>query len=163
MREIKIEKLSKSAFAPYGEYYTMTKPTGHSLDGEIHSFYPDRVVAFFDKPTAFSPLVVKKPSEMKITQVEYHTTTNEVIIPLDDDMIIHVAEPSGGKPIPEKTKAFLVPKNTVVKLKACIWHLAPLPNKKDSLTALIVLPECTYINDCVVVDLKPEEQFMLVK
>lgn len=111
----------------------------------------------------FSPLVVKKPNELKITAVEYHTTTNEVIIPLDDDMILHVAEPSGGVPITDKTKAFLVPKNTVVKLKACIWHLAPLPYKKDILTALIVLPECTYINDCKVVELTPEEQFVIEK
>ncbi len=163
MKTIKLEKISEKAFAPYGEFYTITKPSGHSLDGAIHSFYPDRVVGYFDKPVGFSPLVVKKPNELKITAVEYHTTTNEVIIPLDDDMILHVAEPSGGVPITDKTKAFLVPKNTVVKLKACIWHLAPLPYKKDKLTALIVLPECTYINDCKVVELTPEEQFVIEK
>ena len=100
---------------------------------------------------------------MKITQVEYHTTTCEAIMPLTDDMIIHVAEPSAGVPIPDKTKAFLVPKNTMVKLNACVWHLAPLPATKDELIALIVLPKCIYINDCTVVDLKEDEQFILEK
>mgnify|MGYP003476168206 CR=1 FL=1 len=100
---------------------------------------------------------------MIITQQEYHTTTWEMIMPLNDDMILHVAEPSAGNPITDKTKAFLVPKNTMVKMNACVWHLAPLPLNDESLTALIVLPECTYMNDCIVVDLKEDEQFIIEK
>ena len=100
---------------------------------------------------------------MKITQIEYHTTTAEIIMPLNDDMILHVAPPSAGKPLPEYTKAYLVPKNTIIKMNACVWHLAPLPANEQSLTAMIVLPECTYMNDCIVVDLKEDEQFIIEK
>ena len=99
---------------------------------------------------------------MIITQQEYHTTTWELIMPLDDDMIIHVAPASGGAVVTDYTKAFIVPKNTIIKLNAAIWHLAPLAANNDSLTALIVLPECTYANDCTVVDLKEDEQFEIV-
>ena len=56
-----------------------------------------------------------------------------------------------------------VPKNTLVKMNAAIWHLAPLPANNDKLTAMIILPECTYANDCTVVDLKEDEQFEIVK
>ncbi len=163
MRKIKVEKLTKSAFAPFGEYYNFAKPDGYPLTGEIHAFYPDRLTAFFGKNVAFSPIVVKKPNEMKITQAEYHTTTCEMIMPLSDDMIVHVAPPSAGKPVPDHTKAFLVPKNTMIKMNACVWHLAPLPAKKDELTALIVLPECTYLNDLFVVDFNEDEQFIIEK
>ena len=163
MRKIKLEKLTKSAFAPFGEYYDFSKPSGYTLDGELHNFYPDRLSAYFGKNVGFSPLVVKKPDEMKITQAEYHTTTCEILFPLTDDMILHVAPPSNGKPVPEHTKAFLVPKNTMVKLNACVWHLAPLPAKKDNITVMVVLPECTYINDCTVVNLKEDEQFIIEK
>ncbi len=163
MRTIKLEKLTKEAFAPFGEYCTFTNPDGYALKGALHRFFPDRVIINFGKNAGFSPLLVKKPEVMKITQAEYHTTTAEVLVPLNDDMILHVAPPSGGKPVPEYTKAFLVPKNTVIKMNACVWHLAPLPANVDELCVMVVLPECTYMNDCVVVDFNQDEQFIIEK
>lgn len=163
MKKIKVEQLSKQAFAPFGTYYDMANPDGYALRGELHAFYPDRLTAYHDGQVGFSPITVKKPDVMKVTQVEYHTTTCEIIMPLSDDMILHVAPPSAGKPLPELTKAFIVPKNTLIKMNACVWHLAPLPANADSLTAMIILPECTYMNDCIVVDLKEDEQFIIEK
>jgi len=69
-----------------------------------------------------------------------HTTTWEGIVALDDDMIIHVAPASAGTPVPELTKAFLVPKGYMVKINAAIWHLCPLPVNNDVLHAMIILP-----------------------
>ena len=163
MRTIKVEALTKEAFAPFGQYYTMDTPDGYPLSGEIHRFFPDRVVAYQGQNVAFSPILVKKPEIMKITQIEYHTTTCEMIMPLNDDMILHVAPPSAGKPLPEYTHAFLVPRHTLIKMNACVWHLAPLPANVDELCAMIVLPECTYMNDCKVVDLAADEQFVIEK
>ena len=163
MRTIKVEALTKEAFAPFGQYYTMDTPDGYPLSGEIHRFFPDRVVAYQGQNVAFSPILVKKPEIMKITQQEYHNTTEELILPLDDDMILHVAPASGGAVATDHAKAFLVPKNTLVKLKTAIWHLAPLPANVDELCAMIVLPECTYMNDCKVVDLAADEQFVIEK
>ncbi len=163
MREIKLEPLTKEAFAPFGQYYEMETPDGYPLCGELHRFFPDRLVAYEGHTVAFSPLLVKKPEEMIITQAEYHTTTCEVLMPLNDDMILHVAPPSAGTPVPAYTKAFLVPKHTVVKMNACVWHLAPLPANVDELYAMVVLPECTYINDCTVVDFKEDEKFKIVR
>ena len=57
---------------------------------------------------------------------EYHTTTWEGIVALDDDMLIHVAPASGGTPVPELAKAFLVPKGCMVKIIGAIWLLCPL-------------------------------------
>ena len=162
MKTVKLQKLTKEAFAPFGEYYVMNKPEGYALCGELHRFFPDRLtVNPGAKNMAFSPIMVKKPEKMLINAVEYHTTTAEIIIPLNDDMILHVAPPSAGKPVPEYTKAFIVPKNTVIKMNTCVWHLAPLPRKADELCAIIVLPEATYMNDCIVVDLKEDEQFVI--
>ena len=159
MRKIKAEKITHESFAPFGQFYTMDKPLGYALKGELHSFYPDRLTADCNHRVGYSPITVKKPEKMIITQQEYHTTTWEMILPLNDDMILHVAPASAGKPVTEHAKAFIVPKNTIVKMNAAIWHLAPLPATKDELCAVIILPECTYANDCTVVDLKPEEQF----
>jgi len=163
MKQVKVQPLTRDAFAPFGEFYDMGNPDGYPLCGAIHKFYPDRLTTSCAGRLAFSPLVVKKPGPMVITQQEYHTSTEELMLPLDDDVIVHVAPASGGATVTEHAKAFLVPKNTLVKLKTAIWHLAPLPATKDQVTVLIILPECTYANDCPVVDLSADEQFEIVK
>ena len=163
MKQVKVQPLTREAFAPFGEFYDMTAPDGYPLCGAIHKFYPDRLTTVCTGRLAFSPLVVKKPQSMVITQQEYHTSTEELMLPLDDDVIIHVAPASGGAVVTEHAKAFLVPKNTLVKLKTAIWHLAPLPATKEQVTVMIILPECTYANDCPVVDLSDDEKFEIVK
>ena len=163
MKTIKAQPITVEEFAPFGQFYAMDKPDGYALCGEIHKFFPDRITADSNHRLGFSPIVVKKPEKMIITQQEYHTTTWEMIMPLDDDMIVHCAPASAGTPVTDLAKAFIVPKNTLIKMNSAIWHLAPLPANNDQLTALIILPECTYANDCTVVDFKADEQFEIVK
>ena len=162
MRQVKVEALTVEDFAPFGQFYAMNVPQGYALCGKLHRFFPDRLVADSNHRVGYSPILVKKPEKMVITQQEYHTTTWEMILPLNDDMILHVAPASAGTPVTHLAKAFLVPKNTLIKMNAAIWHLAPQPANVDELAAMIILPECTYANDCTVVDLKPEEQYEVV-
>ena len=163
MRTVKVEALTNEAFAPFGQFYTMDDPKGYALCGEIHQFFPDRMVADCQHRVGYSPILVKKPEKMIITQQEYHTTTWEMILPMNDDMIVHVAPASAGAPVGHLSKAFLVPKHTMIKLNAAIWHLAPLPANAQQLAAMIILPECTYANDCTVVDLPEDQIFEIVK
>ncbi len=163
MRKIQVMELSREAFAPYGEYYDMLHPEGYALEGEIHRFYPDRLSESSVTRVAYSPIEVKKEERMIVKAVEYHTTTPELILPLNDDMIIHVAPASGGCPVTELTKAFIVPCGTLVKIRTAIWHLAPLPVNAETLHAMIILPECVYANDCTVVELDETEQFEIEK
>ena len=162
MRTVKAERITLENFAPFGQFYAVADPQGYALCGQLHRFFPDRLTADSNHRLGFSPILVKKPERMVITQQEYHTTTWEMIMPLNDDMIIHCAPASAGTPVTEHAKAFIVPKNTLVKINAAIWHLAPLPVNEAELAALIVLPECTYANDCTVVDLAEEQQFEIV-
>ena len=145
MKEITAVKINPTDFAPFGTYCSMTEPKGYPLQGEIHKFYPDRISG-----TCMGSMA------------EYHTTTWEGIVALDDDMIIHVAPASAGTPVPELTKAFLVPKGCMVKINAAIWHLCPLPVNNDVLHAMIILPECTYANDCTVVEFEEKDWFKIV-
>ena len=163
MKTIKALPITKENFAEFGQFYAMTSPDGYALCGELHKFFPDRIVADSNHRLGFSPITVKKPERMIITQQEYHSTTWEIILPLDDDMIIHCAPASAGTPVTDYVKAFIVPKNTLIKMNTAIWHLAPLPANNDKLTAMIVLPECTYANDCTVVDLAEDQQFEIIK
>ena len=130
------------------------------IDSPALAFYPDRISGTSMGSIAFSPIAVRK-DERIIKAAEYHTTTWEGIVALDDDMIIHVAPASGGTPVPELAKAFIVPKGCMVKINAAIWHLCPLPLNNDELHAMIILPECTYANDCTVVDFKEKDWFKI--
>lgn len=47
------------------------------------------------------------------------------------------------------------------KINAAIWHLCPLPLNNEVLLAMIILPECTYANDCTVVDFEEKDWFKI--
>lgn len=159
MRKLHVEKLTHEAFAPFGTFYDFAAPDGYALEGELHRFYPDRMREAYSEHVGFSPICVKRPKKMIVRAVEYHTRTSEIIFPLNDDMILHVAPASNGVPVPHLAHAFRVPKHTMVLIRPGVWHLCPLPVDADVLSAMIVLPECTYANDCVVVDLSDEQAF----
>jgi len=158
MRKIKAQKLTKEAFAPFGSYYNLTKPEGPHLGSFYHD--PVRNPVSGSIPMAFSSLVTEKPDKMIIDSAEYHNTTGEVILPLDGDVIVHVAPPSKD-PVPEETKAFTVPCGTVVRLHVGVWHLAPF-SLEGTTHVMICLPERTYFNDCTVVNYKEEEKIEVV-
>ena len=162
MRTIQALPLDRESFAPFGQYYAMLSPEDHALCGALHAFYPDRLSVDSPEPVGFSPLVVKKPERMIVDAVELHTHSWELLLPLNDDAVIHVSPPSGTTPEPSLTKAFLVPKGTLVKLDRAVWHLAPMPVNEEKLYAMVGLNQCTYINDCTVVQLSPDDQMEIV-
>lgn len=155
MRIITAKPLSEASFAPFGTYSDFLHPTGMDLNG----FYRDQVLMPLSgrMPVAFSPLLVKKSEKMIVTAAEYHNYTTEVVLPLDDDVVLHVA-PASAEPVPQMTEAFVVPKGTMVCLRTGTWHLAAMPIHNDEAHVLIALPERTYFNDCHVVDYAPEDQ-----
>jgi len=154
MRQIKAQPITKENFSKYGCFSSISEPCGNHLG----DFYHDAVLfpVSGDMPIAFSALVARKPEKMVVKSAEYHNTTGEGILPLDDDIVIHVAPPS-NRPVPELTEAFIIPKGTIVRLNVGVWHLAPFPVHKEEAHILIVLPERTYFNDCTVVDYEEKD------
>jgi len=159
MRQIKAAPISVEGFAPYGSYTSILKPEGNHLG----DFYPDQIAlpVSGDMSVGFSPLVMHKTVKMIVSAAEYHTTTGEAILLLDDDAVFHVAPPSKAA-VPQLTKAFIVPKGTLVKLNVGVWHMGPLPVHNDIMHVLIVLPERIYANDCTVVEYALEDQIEIV-
>lgn len=153
MIKIKARALSKEAFSEFGDYYDFLSPIGHSLG----NFYHDHVMypVSGEMPIGFSGLIAPV-TEMIVKKVEFHNKTSEAILPLDGDVIVHVAPPS-AEPIPEKTQAFIVPKGTMVRLNTAVWHLCPMPIENKDVHLLITLPERTYYSDCAVVEYSPNQ------
>ena len=159
MLKIKAVPITVENFRPYGSFASMLDPKGNCFPGDA-TFYPDQVELNVQggRPITFSPLTVKKPERMIVNQAEYHNYTGEGVFVIDDDAIIHVAPPSNKVIVPEKTEAFIVPRGTLVKLNTGVWHLAALPVHKDLLHVMIILPERTYANDCIVCDYPKDRQ-----
>ena len=155
MKTIKAKPITVENFSYYGQFTNLLDPQGYSLG----DFFHDRVRMNMagNMNLAFSPLVVHKSEPRIVSQAEYHNTTQEGILCLDDDVILHVAPPSKG-PVPELTEAFIVPKGTLVCLNLGVWHLSAMPINLDTAHVLIVLPERIYLNDCIVVDYPEERQ-----
>ena len=163
MKTIKAVPITHENFRPYGSFSNMLDPEGTCFPGDA-TFYPDQAALYLPdgRPVTFSPLTVKKPERMIVSQAEYHNYTGEGVFVIDDDAIIHVAPPSNHVIVPEKTEAFIVPRGTLVKLNAGVWHLAALPVHNDLLHVMIILPERVYANDCVVCDYPEDRQVEIV-
>lgn len=154
MRIVKAKQLSKDEFEKYGSYTDVTSPHGYGLGG----FYPDRVgfPVSGEMPLGISALKSERIEPMRVTKAEYHNKTSEGICCLNDDVVIHVA-PASDVPVPELTEAFYVPKGTFVRLNPGVWHMAALPVHEAEAQVMILLPERTYVNDCIVVEYKEED------
>ena len=157
MMTIKAVPITNENFRPYGSFASMLEPSGNCFPGDA-TFFPDQVEMCVHGAVTFSPLTVKKPDRMIVTQAEYHDHTAEGVFVIDDDAIIHVAPPSNRVIVPEKTEAFIVPKGTLVKLNTGVWHLAALPVNKALLHVMIILPERVYANDCTVCQYPEDRQ-----
>ena len=156
MKQIKAKPITAENFKEFGSFTDLLNPEGYSLG----DFYQDRLKMHSsgNMQITFSPLLVHKPEKMVVTSAEYHNYTQEGVLCLDDDVIVHVA-PAGKDPVPELTEAFLVPRGTMVVLNTGAWHLSAIPVNKELAHVLFVLPERTYFNDCVVVDY-PEDKWV---
>lgn len=159
MKTIKAKAITAENFKPYGDFTDLLHPEGYSLG----DFFQDRVLMHSagNMQVAFSPLLIRKPEKMIVDKAEFHNTTQEGILCLDDDVVIHVA-PASKEPVPELTEAFLVPKGTFVCLKTGTWHLSAIPVNEELAHVLIVLPERIYNNDCIVVDYPEDRQVEIV-
>lgn len=148
MRKIYAKQLTYDNFREFGEFYDMVNPQGNHLD----DFYPDHVLAAngSSMPMAFSSYVVRKVPEMIVTKAEYHDEACEIMMPIDGDIIFHVAPPS-KEIVPEKTEAFFVPRGVLVKLNAGVWHQESFAAGEEDVHILIVLPQRTYKKDCTLV------------
>ena len=106
--------------------------------------------------------VLKRPTV--VDMIEYHDGCGEGILPLDADVLIHVAPatPKGEIPL-DRIEVFRIPRGTFVSLRAGVWHHAPFVVKSEVANALIVLPERTYAADCEVYEIAENQRTEIIE
>ena len=149
MKTIKAQKLTREAFRPYGDYVQLIRDP-KEFEGRKVDFTPDMLRLNLSRFTIASFSICRvEPREMTVAASEYHSYTCGGIIPLDGDVIIHVGKPYRGQLNADQMEAFYVPYGTMVTLNPGVLHMAPYA-VNDTVNTIIVLPERTYANDCIV-------------
>jgi ureidoglycolate lyase len=157
MKTIKAQDLTAAAFRKYGDFAKMVEPDGEKFG----IFWRDQVQQELGSHTVSYSTCRVEPRPFVIQAAEYHSRCGEGILPLDSDVYIHVgpATPNGAPAPSDRFEVFRVPQGTMVTLRPGIWHMAPFAAGDKPANVLIVLPERTYANDCVVNRLT-EDQFV---
>lgn len=164
MRELKIEQLTTESFSPFGSYAMMLNPETDKLGAPPIEFFRDMVQLNLGGAhlASFSVCRVEKRAD-KVDVSEYHSTSGEGILPLDNDVLIHVAPASTRGDVPlDQFRVFRIPRGTFVALKPGVWHHAPILIEGTEANVLIVLPERAYANDCEVVRLEDDDQLKII-
>lgn len=153
MKSVQMEELVRETFLPFGFFADMTSPVAEFIGSSPITFFRDMLQLKIGSCTipSFSICKVEK-RPLEITMYEYHSMTGEGILPLDNDVAIHVVPSTRSVhhlPL-EKLHVFRVTRGTMVILRPGVWHHAPFTLNDDAAHVLIVLPERTYANDCVI-------------
>ncbi len=160
MRTIQVEKLTVESFLPFGFYANLIDPQAVKIGAKPIEFYRDMVQLDLGGAGIASFSVCRvEPRDCVIDMTEFHTATGEGILPLDNEVLIHVAPatPVDAGPPLDEFRVFRVPQGTLVVLRPGVWHHAPITPNDRPANVLIVLPERTYANDCEVVALDDDE------
>ena len=151
MRKVRFKELSPEDFMRYGSFTDLKTPFGSNFGNEEVAFYPDLLQQNLgnSKTASFSVCNVVKLDKAIIKSSEFHNHCDEAIIPLNGDILIHVA-PADNKDIleTEKIEVFRIPSLTLVNIRPGVWHHAPFTYYCDTANIIVVLPERTYKNDC---------------
>lgn len=163
MKKLRIQKIEKETFEKYGNFQSLTNLSQERLGPPPVEFFRDILQAELNYRNPSFSVTRVSPREMTAEKFEYHNFTGEAFMPLDGDVVIHVA-PAGKKgAVPyDKIEAFLIPQHTLIVIKPGVWHAAPFAKENHTVHTLVVLPERTYANDCEVVLFSKEEKISLV-
>lgn len=163
MKTRSVNALDPENFRKYGTYHSMVVMDTERLGQPPVEFYRDILKADFNgKNPAFSVTQIA-PRPLVAEKFEYHSYTGEAFMPMDGDVLIHVAPAGKKEPVPyDKIEIFLIPKGTMVVINSGVWHAAPFIKSEKTVHVLTVLPERTYSNDCQIVQFPDEEKIQIV-
>jgi len=164
MRKVKVEQLTLEAFQPFGYFAKMINPKWEKLGKSPIEFYRDMLQVDMGGSTiaSLSTLRIEK-RPLVIDASEYHDSTAEGLLPLDNDILIHVAPATAesmGFPA-SKVRVFKVPAGTMVVLRPGVWHHAPFTVNNKPANILILLPERLYNTDCEALELDPSQKIAI--
>jgi ureidoglycolate lyase len=169
MRELRYRRLDPAAFAIYGSYAAMIEPdaagrAAPKLGQPPIEFFRDLVQSGMGTDTIVSfgvCRVSRRPPVIDIS--EYHNASCEALMPIDGDVLVHVAPAVAEDRFPaEQAEVFMVPKGTMIVLRPGVWHHGPFALGSERVSCLVGIPERLYARDCHFAPVPPEDQIRVV-
>ena len=164
-KTIGIKKLTYEAFKTYGSFANMLEPKGSKLELGSIEFFPDMAILNLGQTNeaSFSITRIQKRENI-IDAIECHMYTGEGILPLDGNVLVHVAPATPKEIIPlDQIEVFRVPKGTLLTLRPGVWHCAPFAENSDVINVLVILPERTYVNDGYFYHIPKENEIHIIE
>jgi ureidoglycolate lyase len=141
--------------AAYGELIAI-EGVEAMADLDAFAFWNDLSLGDFEGTVTFG-MVHTKPGEMKVPLLERHVRTSETLIPLDEDIVLALAEPTAGDlPDLANAAAFLIPRGQAITLKPGTWHYIPMVPSGAAARTMVVFRKGTPSEDLEVKELEPE-------
>ncbi len=170
MREISCKKLEPESFGRFGSYANMLDPEANNppsfhLGAAPIEFFRDMLQSGLGADSVASFGVCRVfPRPLVVDASEYHDAACEALMPIDGDVIIHVAPAVPGAAFPgAAAEAYLVPRGTMVVLRPGVWHHGPFALGAGSVSCLVALPERLYARDCREVALPEGERIKILR
>ena len=169
MRELRYRSLEPAAFAPYGAYAAMTTPDdgprqAPRIGAPPVEFFRDLLQSGIGGDTTVSfgvCRVTRRPPVIDAS--EYHDTSCEALMPMDGNVVVHVAPAVPGGRFPaDQAEAFLVPQGTMVVLRPGVWHHGPFTVGAERVSCLVALPERLYQRDCHGIEVPEQDRIRVV-
>lgn len=158
--ELKVSRLDKKTFAPYGEIIGPQKVKA-DLENDDIGFYPGiSYIELTKQGGMFSWLEVKKPREFICENLERHLNCSESMIPFGGCSICVVAlsedmkDPKSSVDV-DSIKAFFMDGSLAVNLKKGAWHWIPYPISEKA-SFIVVFEKETHKKDLEIIDLKKD-------
>ena len=164
MSTVSIQELTLERFQVYGSFANMLNPKSPKIGAPPIEFFRDMARVNLGRHTQVSCSICRvEPRPPVIDVSEFHSYCGEGMLPLDGDALIHVAPATASSEIPlDSVEVFRVPKGTLVAIHPGVWHHAPFAVQTEPVNVLILLPERTYANDCIVSPI-PEDQRITIR
>jgi ureidoglycolate lyase len=162
-RTTDVETLEPNRFAAFGAYSNLYQAGGIFIGESPIKFYRDLLPLELGGKNPMLSICRVEPRDTVIDVMEYHSMTGEGILPMDGDVLVQVAPATlPGAPFPAAmVRVFHVPQGTMLCIRPGVWHHAPFALGNQSVNVLIVLPERTYANDCVVFEIPVDQRLVI--
>lgn len=160
MRTVKVKKLTRDAFNKYGQFSGAFAEGEYFFDGGYFKFYRDMIQQKLVRETTVSYSLARiEKREPLLESLEYHDYCEEMILPLNSDLLMCVAPATGGTEAPlDEVECFYIPAGTFIGVKAGVWHGMPFATGEAPADVLCMLPERTYMKDCKVFAMEGEDR-----
>lgn len=137
MKRLEPVELNAENFKAYG--YVISSGQGQPASDNDEFKYWGKVSRLYMSETASTGVLIGKKRDTVVTKLERHVRTPEILVAVEGDCVICVAN--------QDVQAFYVKQGDAFALYEGTWHWIPYPVDRENCKLLVIFAEGTEDND----------------